>query len=127
MEQTVDTFVEAVCRQDSRNRFSRSQKKETCSMIAPLYNKWEPEDVEAVFTDLTAMRFYPSEKFSELHREYGFQNPHVTVFASWEGDPVYVLDEKIYIAAHGRGQYEPDKSFPTLDIFLSWVIQNLRK
>lgn len=122
----IENFVTAVKQQDSRNKFIYSTKQIFCNPINLLYNKWQPDDVEIVFKDLTAIHFYPPDKFDILLEEYSFSESGITVFASWEGDPILIKNDKIYIAIHGAGSYIIDKEFISLQSFLEWIIQNMK-
>lgn len=122
----IDDFIYKAIKQDNRNIIQRSSKSISCQIIAPFYDKYEPIDLEVIFHDLTAIRFYPSTKFKSLSEDYAFNNSNIIVFASWEGDPIYAHDDKIFIAPHGVGEYTPEKDFYSLENFLKWVSENMK-
>lgn len=125
-ETLIDVFIKRVMQQDIRNHFTVPS---TCAFypeIAPLYSKWEPIDVEVVLTDLTAIHFYPSKDFKRVSNEYGFSDSQIVVFASWEGDPIFIKDGKVCLAMHGTGEYKIDKDFFSLNDFIQWIVQNMK-
>lgn len=122
----VENFVKLVQLQDNRNKFAAISRHNIIPSLAPLYSKYDPIDVEIVLKDLTAIRFYPLDQFALLSSEYNFANSSVVIFATWEGDPIYVENDKIYIATHGIGEYLPEAKFDSLNLFLEWIVQNIR-
>lgn len=122
MNDYVEKFVSYVVKQDSRNVFEKVSRIVENPVIAPLYSNYEPTDVEVRLSDNTSIKFYPFEKVAELFDEYGFNDKSVCIFASWEGDPIYVQDSKIKIAPHGTGTYKADKEFGDIEIFFRWLL-----
>lgn len=127
MNNIVENFVVAAKKQDTRNMFMPTITSIACDAIRPLYDKWQPTDVEIVFNNLTSIRFYPASKFDALLSEYNFSKLGITIFASWEGDPIYVENEHIYIAIHGCETYSIDKEFSSIYTFLDWIMQNMKQ
>ena len=122
----AENFVKLIQLQDNRNIFATVSRHNIIPCLAPLYSKYDPIDVEIVLKDLTAIRLYPLDQFALLSREYNFANSSIVIFATWEGDPIYVENDKIYIATHGIGEYLPEAKFDSLNLFLEWIVQNIR-
>lgn len=82
---------------DARNSFSKFEGNLDFvpDVLKPFYEKSNPLDVE-----INCVRFFPIAKLDSLQVEYAFLNAQF-VFATCNGDPVFLHDGCVYTAPHG--------------------------
>lgn len=104
-----DKFVENAKQQDDRNQFeslSRVDQFNIPSELWKFYKNANPIDVEIQLEDSTSVKFYSVETLNNIQKEYGMDKDNF-IFASREGDPIFLKGEKIYTAVHGEGKWTP--------------------
>lgn len=97
---TIKDFVIKAIAQDDRNVF------EPCNIVDNLpkdivefYKKANPIDVELNFEGII-VRFFPYDELEMVQQEYSLPDS-AFVFATSNGDPIYLMGGKIYIGLHG--------------------------
>lgn len=112
-----EQFMRFAIAQDRCNKFS---KLDNIPSIVPeslkeFYQNYNPVDVE-VICDGVAVRFYPAEELERLQSEYSI--PSVFVFATCNGDPIFLHEGVLYSYPHGINNPEWEKISNTLlDVF----------
>ena len=90
-------FVEKAIAQDSRNVFTKygGNLDIVPDTLRSFYEEKNPLDVEINFT-----RFISADKLAAVQTEYSYLNAQF-VFATCNGDPVFLHDGCIYTVPHG--------------------------
>lgn len=90
-------FAKKVVLHDTRNRFAKFDGNLDCvpDVLKTFYKENNPLDVE-----INSVRFLPVEKLDSLQEEYAFLNAQF-VFATCNGDPIFLHDGCVYTAPHG--------------------------
>jgi len=90
-------FVEKAIAQDSRNVFAKydGNLDVVPDTLRIFYKEKNPLDVEINFT-----RFISADKLAAIQTEYHYLNAQF-VFATCNGDPVFLHDGCIYTVPHG--------------------------
>lgn len=90
-------FVEKAVLYDHRNIFSAydGNLNGIPDALKEFYRKSNPVDVE-----VNNVRFFPAEDLSDLQEEYSYLNAQF-VFASCNGDPIFLQDGLVYTVPHG--------------------------
>ena len=90
-------FVEKAVLKDKRNIFSRYDGSLDIipDDLKEFYKKSNPLDVE-----INAVKFLPAEELIALQREYSYLSAQF-VFATCNGDPIFLNDGCIYTCPHG--------------------------
>ena len=90
-------FVEKAILYDKRNTFSKynGDLDGIPDVLKDLYRESNPIDVE-----FNNIRFFPVEELSDLQEEYSYLNAQF-VFATCNGDPIFLHDGCVYTAPHG--------------------------
>ena len=106
--------------EDSRNVFQTC----ICPDFVPLelrefFSCCNPVDVEISYPVLGAVRFYPVEELEQLHDDYGFEEGNF-IFATTNGDAIFLKDGKVYCSLHGH--YNPELLATSFDKFLEKYI-----
>lgn len=118
------TFRKKVKEQDERNEFGTEEtvnQVEIPEVLQAFYKQANPLDVEVVQEDLTAIKFYPLASLESLQAEYDF-SPEKFIFATHEGDPVYVQGEKVYTEIHGSRDGKPKLIADSFTAYLNEII-----
>lgn len=90
-------FVEKAVLYDHRNVFSAydGDLNGIPDVCKDFYRKSNPVDVE-----VNNIHFFPAEELSDLQAEYSYLHAQF-VFASCNGDPIFLQDGVVYTAPHG--------------------------
>jgi hypothetical protein len=115
-----EAFVEKAKQQDARNQFKlliHSDQYKFPAALREFYIQANPVDVEIELSDSTSIKFFPAKDLQGIQEEYNL-GPDTFVFASREGDPVFLKDDNIYTAVHGTGKWEPMILANSFDEFL---------
>ena len=111
-------FVEKAIRQDKRNIFSLYNG---VLINIPLefqefYKVYNPVDVEIKTKKFGNIWFCPAERLDEIKSEYNFYPNSVFIFATCNGDPIFMENGKIYTSY--ESSYSPEFLADTLNDFL---------
>lgn len=117
---TIKDFVKKAISQDKRNVFGEGKVK-----------IWVPKDFEEFYTianpisvevmiDHNPVWFFPIEEIMDEQNNYGIGDNRF-VFASCNGDPIYVMNNKIYTCCHGTKKITDELLAEDLFSFLSLI------
>lgn len=86
--------------QDQRNTFSgyEGNLDAVPEVMKAFYREFNPIDVE-----MSMVRFIPAEELADVQEEYSYLNVQF-VFATCNGDPIFLQDSQIYTCPHGIGK-----------------------
>ena len=111
-------FVQRTITQDKRNCFAKYHgdlsfvpKEMLC-----FYRDYDPIDVE-VEIDGATLRFVPALELKEVQMEYS-QISNSFVFATNNGDPIFIHEGAVYTCPHGVQQAEWEKLADSLESYL---------
>lgn len=100
-------FITSAIAEDSRNRFGKTASVEGVpNELHSFYTNCNPIDVEINYPGLGALRFYGIDELKELQSDYSLQSTDF-VFATCNGDPVFLSNNAVYISL-------PEKYTPEL-------------
>ena len=90
-------FVERAVQYDKRNTFSKYYGDLTGlpDVLKDFYRESNPIDVE-----FNNIHFFPVEELNDLQEEYSYLTAQF-VFATCNGDPIFLHDGCVYTAPHG--------------------------
>lgn len=90
-------FAEKAILYDKRNTFSKydGNLDGIPDALKNFYRENDPVDVE-----FNNIRFFPAEELDNLQSEYSYMNVQF-VFATCNGDPIFLHDGHVYTAPHG--------------------------
>ena len=117
---TIDEFVKKASKQDSRNIFE-SYEGDVSSIpsdIKDFYVRANPVDVEIRTRKFGYVRFFSIEQIRNLHKEYSFMKNDSFIFASTNGDPLFIENSNYFITYESRynPEYLSDSFFVFLDV-----------
>lgn len=121
-------FVEQVKLQDPRNIF------EPCDIdisfipqqLRNFYALYNPIDVEVVMDDSTSIRLCPVSFLKKLQLEYSIDET-AFVFATKEGDAIYLMSGEIYTCKHASTVIKHTKMADSFDAFIEMVNNKLKR
>lgn len=119
-----DNFIEKVTAQDSRNKFGTCEQLPNMGIpvtLASFYKHANPLDVEIVQADLTAIKFYSITELDQLQTEYDL-SADAFVFATHEGDPIFLESEHVYTAIPQAHNWEYTLLAESFAKYLSVII-----
>jgi hypothetical protein len=127
---SYDSFIENIKCQDERNKFGTTSESDVDFLpnsLKELYINANPKDVEIVLENLTSIKLYPLHQLIDLQKEY--KNVDGFVFATHEGDPIFIMDGKVFRAVHGSGTSILDKETlaDSIDNFIEFIMNVMRK
>lgn len=124
-----EKFISEVVKQDRRNIIKKCDKDLLeCEVPVELdcfYKTVDIVDVEVVLKDLCSIKFYSCNQLPELQTEYGLSE-EVFIFATKEGDPIFIKDGKVFSSVHGIGEYTFDVINKSFDEFIYAVISCMK-
>lgn len=90
-----NTFVKKAIAFDYRNEFSTSSDVSNLPLdLREFYSQNNPVDVEVPYHDMP-MQFFAREDLDMIQNDYQLP-PNAFCFASINGDPIFIMDGKIY-------------------------------
>jgi hypothetical protein len=101
-------FVEKATKQDQRNQFCEYHGVSDFipRSLKDFLLSYNPLDVEIRLNDYSQIKLYPATELEALQYDYTLPDGSFC-FATNNGDPIFIMDDKIYTMAHGGGtQYE---------------------
>ena len=111
-------FVEKAVLYDKRNIFSKYEGSLNGlpEVLQDFYRENNPIDVE-----VNNVRFYSVEDLVDLQAEYSYLNAQF-VFATCNGDPIFIHDGHVYIAPHGVKFPRWEMLAPTVETYFGELI-----
>ncbi len=112
-------FASKAVAQDKRNKFMKyvGELGFVPNETRDFYQNFNPVDVE-VGMNGSSIRLYPVSELIELQKEYDYLCVQF-VFATCNGDPVFLHQGKIYICAHGVNAPQWEKLADSWNDFFS--------
>lgn len=115
-------FIKAAMAEDSRNVFGiLTDSGPVPSAMTDFYLLCNPIDVEISYPELGAVRFCPRDELSSLSSEYELGNG-AFVFASCNGDPLFLMNGEVYTTLHGI--FKPEFVASSFDEFLDKYVRS---
>lgn len=118
---TVEEFIKKAKEQDSRNVFEPyiGDMSDVPSVMEKLYINANPVDVEIATRKYGNIHFYPLEEIRHLKKVYSFMPDDAFIFASTNGDPIFVENSHFYITY--ESQFCPESLSDSLGSFLDYI------
>lgn len=119
------SFFEKLRVEDSRIEYSETCRGLECEglKIPQFYKTINPVNVEFEFND-GIIRLEPFEGLLVLNEQYGYTVADC-VFATCNGDPIYVKNEKVYTCTHGSKRVIEEEIAASVDSFFETVYNTL--
>lgn len=113
-----DDFVKKVCALDKRNVFKKPTKVD--KTLPEFYSCYDPVDVE-FDSKIGVIRMIPTEKLKKVTEGYSYIGLDL-VFATINGDPLFLKGNTVYICTHGCDNPKLEKVANTFNVFLKTII-----
>jgi len=114
-------FVRKAKEQDSRNIFEAytGNLDVVPNELKPFYRACNPVDVELDIND-AVVRFCPAVELPEMQQEYSYINAQF-VFATSNGDPIFLREGTVYTCAHGMKEPKWEKLSDSFERYIDAV------
>lgn len=114
-------FVKKAVEQDSRNVFKkcRGDVSFVPTVFRAFYKDFDPVDVE-VKIDNSYYHFLPVKDLESLQKEYNLGD-ECFVFATCNGEPIYIREGKIYTCLFGKTRVIEHEIAESLEMFLGMI------
>jgi hypothetical protein len=101
---TIEEFVTKAEKQDARNCFEPffGDVSFVPEDIRDFYVLANPVDVEISTRKFGNVRFFPIEQIEDIKNEYSFMPNDTFIFASTNGDPIFIEKTSFYITCESR-------------------------
>lgn len=121
-----DDFVILAQRQDSRNIFQPCDSDLSFVPVSlrSFYTTYNPVDVEILLADSTSVRFSPAKYLEKIQDEYGI-NDSSFIFATQDGDPIYVKFDGVFIGTHGGSIFKESKLSDNFDSYIEMISKEI--
>lgn len=118
---TIEEFVKKIKKQDSRNIFESfsGDVSNIPSDIKEFYVKANPIDVEINTRKLGSIHFFSLEEIEGIKKEYSFMPQDSFIFASTNGDPIFIENSHYYIIYESR--FKPELLSNSFEDFLDII------
>lgn len=118
---TIEEFVKKAKKQDSRNIFEPfgGDVSNIPSDIKEFYVKANPVDVEISTRKFGSIHFFPLEEIKDLKKDYSFMPEDSFIFASTNGDPIFIEKSHYYITY--ESQFKPEALSNSFEGFLDII------
>lgn len=115
---TIEEFVARAKKQDSRNTFEtyNGEVSKVPREIRDFYVKANPIDVEIESRKFGSIHFFPLEKINDVKKDYSFMPEDSFIFASNNGDPIFIKQSNFYITY--ESQYKQELLSDSFEDFL---------
>lgn len=114
-----DYFVEKAILQDKRNKFKKSSKiKDVPKELVDFYLLNNPVDVEVSMKG-RIVAFFDYKVLPKIQKEYNLEDRFV--FASCNGEPIYINDGKIFTCTFGKKGMKETKLADSFDSYLGLI------
>ena len=114
-------FRDFAIKQDARNKFGKASALSAAipQQLYPFYTSCNPTDVEIIF-DGGAVRFIAAECVADSQQEYDIA-AGAFVFATCNGDPIFVYNTVVYTCPHGAGKAEWEILSESFDAYIKML------
>ncbi len=115
-----EKFARKVKEQDTRNAFDTGKTIDDIPEILSLFFiELDPVDVE-VNIEGAIVRFVPISEYFDVQKEYSLGNEKF-IFATSNGDPIFLYDNAVYTCAHGTKNTSYEKLAGTFEEYLNKI------
>ena len=114
-------FKQKSIKQDKRNLFQENTNVPDGipeSLVA-FFRVCDPIDVEVTIAEET-IKFFSAEKLNSLQEEYKLPNGRF-VFATCNGDPIYIFNDKVYSCYPDSEKVEDELKADSFDDYLKLI------
>ena len=111
-------FVEQVCKSDARNKFATGTN--SAGFLSDFYRFYNPVDVEFA-SQIGVIRMFSIEEIQEETNCYAYIGADF-VFATINGDPLFVKNKEVYVCDHGSDSPTFEKIASSFEEFLKIII-----
>lgn len=117
-------FVSKIIEQDRRNIFVKytGSLEYIPDEMKLFYQTFNPIDVD-IDCNGVGIRLYPAEKLISLQTEYSYLHAQF-VFATCNGDPIFMHEGKIYTCPHGVKQARWELLARNIIAYFDLLVQN---
>lgn len=124
-EMDYHSFFEKLKTEDPRIEYVEVRKDLECEglKIPQFYKVIDPVNVEFEFND-GIVRMEPFEGLLVLNKQYGYVKADC-VFATCNGDPIYVKNGKVYMCTHGSKRVIEEEIAVSVDSLFETVYNTL--
>lgn len=113
-----NNFVEKAKKFDNRNSFGKVQNVSYLPFeLQDFYAHYNPVDVEVPYKGMP-MQFISMDDLSSVQSDYSLPNG-AFIFATINGDPIFILDGKIFRSLAEK--YQPEKLADTFEAFIKSI------
>lgn len=118
-------FFRKLKMEDPRIEYEESDKGLSCGRlkIPQFYKTINPINVEFEFND-GIIRLEPFERLPDLNKGYAYTGADC-VFATCNGDPVYLKNEKLYTCTHGSKRVIEEEIASSVDSLFETIYHTL--
>ena len=114
-------FISSAIAEDSRNKFGKASSVEGVpNELHRFYTNCNPIHVEISYPGIGVLRFYGIEELKELQSDYSLQSTDF-VFATCNGDPVFLNNDAVYISLPEN--YTPELLASSFEEFINNYIE----
>ena len=114
-------FISSAIAEDSRNKFGKVSRLEGVpNELRSFYTNCNPIDVEISYPGIRALRLYGIDELKELQPDYSMQSTDF-VFATCNGDPVFLNNDAVYISLPEK--YAPELLASSFEEFINNYIE----
>ena len=116
----IEAFVERAMEQDNRNIFRVADLNVMVpDPIREFYQRVNPIVVEVTIWG-NVVKFIPAAELRDRQKEYLLGDERF-IFATCNGDPIYVYENKIYTCCHGIGEIDDELLAENFALFLDLI------
>lgn len=118
---TIEEFINKAKKQDSRNSFKPfyGNVSNIPSCMKEFYTNANPIDVEINTRKYGNIHFFPFQEIEGLKKEYSYMPKNTFIFASTNGDPIFIQNSQFYITY--ESQFKPEHLSSSFEDFLDTI------
>lgn len=118
---TIEEFINKAKKQDSRNSFKPfyGNVSNIPSCMKEFYTNTNPIDVEINTRKYGNIHFFPFQEIEDLKKEYSYMPKNTFIFASTNGDPIFIQNSQFYITY--ESQFKPEHLSCSFEDFLDTI------
>jgi hypothetical protein len=120
-------FINLVEAQDDRNIIKKVYRQvfDIPKQLTEFYNQYEPNDVEILANDLSAVNLYPYDYLNQLQNEYKLGDEYF-IFATKNSDPIALFNGKVVVKAHDSQNSGFEILAENFDEYVCKLIENMK-
>jgi hypothetical protein len=120
-------FINLIEAQDDRNVIKKVYRQvyDIPNQLTEFYNQYEPNDVEILINDLSAVNLYPYDYLNQLQNEYKLGDKYF-IFATKNSDPIAIFNGKVVAKAHDSQNLGFEILAENFDEYVCKLIENMK-